>query len=223
MWNPADISFDKKTKTLVRMPHKLPKVRSVKQEINLDLNQHPPHRRYFCHLCKQEVIICLDCDHCQKYCPVCKTIAKRNSNRLSNDKYRKTSKGRKTRAACESRRKKRLREKCVSSTSYKKVGDPSTNIAKVLRNSKIGTNGVPTQQNTDLEKGVDDDFDIQDQTNLGGTLGFWSERRNYKPILCAYCLRACSIYTYQRNVQKWIFKKKYSKIRQQFKNRRDKK
>ncbi len=189
---------------------------SVRIKKELALFQDPPHRRYFCHRCQQEVKICLLCDHGHKYCPICKKECKSNNNKKSNTKYRLTLKGKKTRAACESRRRKTRKENLENSDSYKIMGDPSTNISKVLPNNEIETVVVGGEENSELEerKNSGDFFEVQNKQSSAFRL--CPERRECEKILCAYCSRECSNLSYNKLLQKRIYKKRYRETRSKY-------
>ena len=186
---------------------------STGQVRTLELFQHPPRRRFFCHLCKQEVSICLLCDHGQMYCKTCKKNSKLKSNKEANKRYRDTLKGKKTRAACENRRRKILRKKSNNSEICKIMGETSTKITKVLPDIKIGAEVVPKETKIDLEKGENDVPVSETQVDRDDPLGFSSKRGNNKTILCAYCSKECSALTYNNLLSKKVYKKRYWKIR----------
>lgn len=199
-----------------KVPHKLTKVNSVKEKKELDLFQHPPHRRYFCHACQNIVIICLECDHRNKYCPICKKESKHKSNKKANAKYRLTLKGKKTRAACENRRREILRKKLNNPESCKIMGETSTNMSKDLRNVKNGAEVAPEKTNIDFEKGENDVSVCKTQVDRVDTLGFSPKRGDSKAILCSYCSKECSSLTYNNLLPKKFHKRRYWKIRSQY-------
>lgn len=214
--------FRLKNKDVRKEPHKVNKTSSAQTKKKLDLLEQPPHRRYFCQNCKEEVNICLFCDRSHKYCSTCKIKCKRNKNKKSNEKYRLTLKGKKTRAACEKRRRERQKEKAKKSDSYQIMGDPSTNIAKVLANDEKWAEVALKKINMDLKKG-DNDVPVSEiQIERGDILGLSSERRNNKTIFCSYCFRECSSYTYDNLLSKNVYKKRFSKRQAKLKKERGK-
>ena len=192
---------------------------SAKEKKELDLFQHPAHRRYFCHNCKETVTICLLCDHGHKYCPPCKKESKRNSNKKSNAQYRRTLRGKRIRAACESRRREIIKKNLNNIDSCKIMGETSTNITKVLPNTKTGTEVVPEGKNIDLEKGENNVPVSKTQVDGGNTLGIPAKRGDNKTILCAYCSRECSSLAYDKVLPKKIYKKRYWQIRNSYHNK----
>jgi hypothetical protein len=162
------------------------------------------------------VIICLQCDHGNKYCPLCKKESKNKSNKKSNAKYRLTLKGKKTRAACESRRREILRSKLNNSASCKIMGETSTNFSKDLQNMKNGAVVASEKTNIDLDKGENDVPVCETQVGRVDTLGLSPKRGDNKAILCAYCYRECSPLSYNNLLPKKVHKKRYWKIRSQY-------
>jgi len=211
--------LNQKTKISRKVPHKPAMKKSADRKNNLELFQDPPYRRLFCHRCNQEVILCLFCDRCQKYCKTCKKESKRESNKTSNNKYRRTFKGRKSRAACEKRRRVKISKKVENLDSYKIMGEKSSNSPKDLQNIKNKGEVAPEGVNFKLGKGDTDASISESKASRDNTLGFSSQRRNHKRIFCSLCGKQCSIYSYQNIFSKQIYKKEYWRQRNKEKYR----
>jgi hypothetical protein len=110
-----------------------------------------------------------------------------------------------------------LKEKLENSESCKIMGDPSTNISKVLANNEMEAVIAPKKINNDFKKG-DNDVPVSEiQVERADTLGFSSERRNNKTVFCSYCSRECSYYTYDNLLSKNIYKKRFTRRHIKFK------
>ena len=90
-----------------------------------------------CDGCKKKVKICSECYHGNIYCPPCKIIAKINSHK----NYRGSIKGKKTRAECESRRRKKIRDNIITIDAYKKMGGGYSSAIKNYIIEKVASIG----------------------------------------------------------------------------------
>ena len=158
-----------------------------------------PHRRYFCLLCKIVVIICLDCDYGNIYCPECKITAKSNRSKKANKKYRLTSHGKMQRAKHEKLRRLRLNLIKRKQIDLKFVGDRTTKFPsipaiienvtscvtseKVVENSLLGDLGEVLHENNKKKSSI---------------FRFPTEKGEKKRIYCAFCYQECNSFSYDK-------------------------
>ena len=146
----------------------------------------PPFRRFFCHNCDQEVIICIDCDRRQRTCQSCKNKLLRNKNKRANCKYRNSANGKRVRAACASRRRKRLKERELNLGSCKIVGDPPTQSAQVLSNQEMVEMPIrhfPNERNNSLRKEGDKNDHLEKTENSDQKVHILEIRLDYRKVL----------------------------------------
>lgn len=78
----------------------------------------PTPRLFLCIRCHAQVVLCSECDHGQIYCgKICAFFARQESLRLARARYQKTFIGRRNHAACQSRYRKKLKNKVTDHTS----------------------------------------------------------------------------------------------------------
>jgi hypothetical protein len=102
--------------------------------------------------------------------------------------------------------------------NFKTVGEKSTNISQDLPNSKIEATSASEKINPILERETNHVFVGETQIVRGGELGFSAIRGNSKKILCAYCSKECSPYTYSQVLSNETYKKRYRTLRKKYKD-----
>ena len=168
-------------------------------------------------MCKQEVIICLNCDRYHKYCPDCRTQSRRYSNKKSNEKYRRSQKGKRIRALCEKNRRAKCQKKQENSNSLKIVGETSTKTPQDLSKHEMEAISAPEKTKSMSEEGANHVFFNQSEALRGGELGFSSVGGGVKKIFCSYCCKQCSNYTYSQILSNETYKKRYRKLQGKYK------
>lgn len=161
----------------------------------------PPHRRYFCLVCKMEVFICLKCDYGNIYCPSCKIIAKSNRYKRANKKYRTTSHGKMKRARYEKER--RLRLKLANKKQYdlKFVGDRTTKFPSIPAINENVANGV-TSENVVENILIGDLSEISHKNHeeKDSFFRFMSEPGRKKRIFCSFCHQECHSQSFDKTL-----------------------
>ncbi len=86
--------------------------------IELWIAMEPTPRLFLCLLCHEQVVLCSWCDHGQIYCgKVCAHFARQKSLRLARLRYQKTFNGRRKHATCQSRYRRKLKNKVMDHSS----------------------------------------------------------------------------------------------------------
>jgi hypothetical protein len=161
----------------------------------------PPHRRYFCLLCKIEVFICLECDFGNIYCPVCKIIAKSNRNKKANKKYRMTSHGKMKRAKHEKMRRFRLKLTNKKQNDLKFVGDRTTNFPSIPAIIENVTSCVTSKKVVEnILIGDLSEVSHENNKEKNSTFRFQTERGGKKRIYCAFCNQKCNSLSYDKTL-----------------------
>ena len=158
-----------------------------------------PHRRYFCLLCKMEVLICLECDFGNIYCPECKIIAKSNRFKKANKKYRMTSHGKIKRARYEKERRVRLKLIIKKQPDLKFVGDRTTNFPSIPAIKENVTISV-TSENVEGNILIGDLSDISHKNHKerNNYFRFSANRRGEKRIYCSFCHQECNLLSFDK-------------------------
>jgi hypothetical protein len=161
----------------------------------------PPHRRYFCLLCKKEVFICLDCDYGNIYCPECKIIAKSNRYKKANKKYRMTSHGKMQRAKHEKMRRLRLKLTKKEQMNLKFVGDRTTNFPSIPAISEIVTSCVTSEKVVkNILIGDLSEVFHKIHKKKNGLFRFQTKRGGKNRIYCAFCNQECNSFSYDKTL-----------------------
>lgn len=161
----------------------------------------PPHRRYFCLLCKIEVFICLDCDFGNIYCPGCKIIAKSNRYKKANKKYRMTSHGKMQRAKHEKMRRLRLKQTNKKQTDIKFVGDRTTNFPinpTIFENVTSCVTSEIVVENKLIGDLIEDSH--ENHKKKDNFFRLQAERGGKKRIYCAFCNQECNSLSYDKSL-----------------------
>ncbi|BBH54683.1 hypothetical protein JCM31447_31570 (plasmid) [Fluviispira sanaruensis] len=143
------------------------------------------------------MLICLDCDFGNIYCPDCKKTAKINRYKKANKKYRMTSHGKMQRARQEKMRRLRLKLTISKQTELKFVGDRTTifpSISAINENVTVVVTCKNIAENISKGDLSEDPHKIHKEKNT--FFRFQAERGGKRRIYCSFCSQECNFFSY---------------------------